>query len=77
MGILLHQRGRMVLHASAVNINDGAVAFMGHNGAGKSTTTFSFMASGYPLVADDILSLEFREGVPYGVSGFSPDKVVA
>lgn len=69
MGILLHQRGRLVLHASAVKINDSAVAFMGHNGAGKSTTTFSFMNSGYPLVADDILSVEFREGVPYVFPG--------
>jgi len=70
MGILLHQRGRLVLHASAVNINDGAVAFMGHNGAGKSTTTASFMASGHPLIADDILSLEFREGIPMVFPGF-------
>lgn len=64
LGILLHQRGRLVLHASAVNINDGAVAFMGHNGAGKSTTTFSFMNNGHPLISDDILSIDFRSGLP-------------
>ncbi|MDP3034261.1 MAG: hypothetical protein Q8M97_04020 [Methanobacteriaceae archaeon] len=64
LGILLHQRGRLVLHASAVHMNDVAVAFMGHNGAGKSTTTFSFMNSGYPLIADDILSIEFRDNIP-------------
>ncbi|PKL66570.1 MAG: hypothetical protein CVV28_10525 [Methanobacteriales archaeon HGW-Methanobacteriales-1] len=64
LGILLHQRGRLVLHASAVHMNDVAVAFMGHNGAGKSTTTFSFMNSGYPLIADDILSIEFRDNTP-------------
>lgn len=64
MGILLHQRGRLVLHASAVNINDAAVAFMGHNGAGKSATTFSFMNNGHPLISDDILSIDFRSGLP-------------
>ncbi|MDP3484607.1 MAG: hypothetical protein Q8S06_03755 [Methanobacteriaceae archaeon] len=64
LGILLHQRGRLVLHASAVNINNVAVAFMGHNGAGKSTTTFSFMNSDYPLIADDILSIEFKNNIP-------------
>ena len=64
LGILLHQRGRLVLHASAVHMNNGAVAFMGHNGAGKSTTTFSFMNSDYPLIADDILSIEFRDNIP-------------
>jgi hypothetical protein len=64
LGILLHQRGRLVLHASAVNINDTAVAFMGHNGAGKSTTTFSFMNNGHPLISNDILSIDFRNGLP-------------
>jgi len=70
LGILLHQRGRLVLHASAVNINDGAVAFMGHNGAGKSTTTVSFLQNHHPLVTDDIMSIEFREGVPLVFPGF-------
>ncbi len=69
LGILLHQRCRLVLHASAININDVAVAFMGHNGAGKSTTTFSFINSGYPLIADDILSIEFRDNIPVVYQG--------
>lgn len=64
LGILLHQRGKLVLHASAVNINDSAVAFMGHNGAGKSTTTFAFIDNGHPLISDDILSIDFRNGLP-------------
>ncbi|MDZ4171629.1 MAG: hypothetical protein U1C19_05640 [Methanobacteriaceae archaeon] len=64
IGILLHLRGRLVLHASTIKINDVGVAFMGHNGAGKSTTTISFMKKGYPLVADDISSIEFKDDVP-------------
>jgi hypothetical protein len=64
IGILLHQLGRLVLHASTIKINDSGVAFMGHNGAGKSTTTISLMKNGYPLVADDISSIEFKDNIP-------------
>lgn len=70
-GILLHQRGRLVLHASTVNINGDAVAFMGFNGGGKSTTTAALNNKGYPLVCDDISSLEFYgNGIPVIFPGF-------
>lgn len=49
MGTLLHQRGYLVLHASAVNIDGGAIAFLGWRGNGKSTTTMSLLNSNYPL----------------------------
>jgi energy-coupling factor transporter ATP-binding protein EcfA2 len=61
LGILLHRHNRLILHASAVNINGEAVAIMGHNGMGKSTTTMALIARGYPLIADDILSVEFDQ----------------
>lgn len=70
-GILLHQRGCIVIHASTVNINGGGVAFMGFNGGGKSTTTAALNNKGYPLVCDDISSVEFDEnGIPIVFSGF-------
>lgn len=70
-GILLHQRGRLVLHASTVNINGGAVAFMGFNGGGKSTTTAALNNKGYPLVCDDVSSVEFdKNGNPVVFPGF-------
>ncbi len=54
MGILLYQRGLLVLHASAVNIDGGAVAFLGKSGEGKSSTAAAFNARGYGIITDDV-----------------------
>lgn len=58
LGVLLHQRGIMTLHASVVAQSDTAVAFIGWKGAGKSTTAASLCARGYTLLSDDILAVE-------------------
>jgi hypothetical protein len=69
MGLLLHQRGLLTLHASAVAVGDGAVAFVGAKGAGKSTTAAAFLRRGHPLVADDVVAVDLDEG---GVPTVSP-----
>lgn len=56
-GALLHQRGVLPLHAGAVRVNGGCVAFVGRSGMGKSTLTAALNRAGYPLVADDVLVL--------------------
>jgi hypothetical protein len=61
MGILLQQRGYLVLHANSVKMNDGAVIFIGSSGNGKSTLTFALNSKGYPLVTDDILAVKFDD----------------
>ncbi|MDB5333150.1 MAG: serine kinase of the HPr protein regulates carbohydrate metabolism [Phycisphaerales bacterium] len=52
----------LVLHASAVATPLGAIAFAGASGRGKSTMAAGFMADGFPLVSDDSLLLEEKEG---------------
>jgi hypothetical protein len=58
-GLLLHQRGRIALHASAVLIDGKAILFCGRSGLGKSTLAAALCLRGYPLVADDICAISF------------------
>ena len=54
--LVLHLRGRLALHASAVYIpRFGAIAFAGPAGAGKSTLAAALALRGCPIVADDCL----------------------
>jgi hypothetical protein len=58
MGFLLHRRGCLCLHASAVAIEGTAIGILGPAGAGKSTTAAGFARLGYPIISDDIVVLE-------------------
>ena len=59
MAVLLQQRGFLILHASAVALPHGAIAFLGDKGWGKSTTAAALQVRGYPLITDDVLALKF------------------
>lgn len=61
MGVLLHQRKLLTLHASAVSIRNGAVVFVGDKGAGKSTTTAALVERGHGLLSDDVTAVAIDE----------------
>jgi hypothetical protein len=58
------------LHAGAVVIDDHAVAFLAHSGHGKSTMTAAFLEAGYPLLTDDKLPIEQKDGAFWARPGY-------
>src|SRR2546422_5412685 len=56
-GFILRLRGFVTLHASAVSMKGSAIAFVGPQGAGKSTTAAAFAARGYAVLTDDNAAL--------------------
>ena len=54
----LSQQGKLVFHASAVEITGGSIAFVGDAGRGKSTLAGSFATAGQRFMTDDALILE-------------------
>jgi hypothetical protein len=60
-GVLCHQRGIPPLHASAIDVADGCVAFVGETGAGKSTLVAALAARGHQVIADDVCFLQLGD----------------
>lgn len=82
MAVLLYQRGKFVLHASAVSVGGRAIAFMGDKGYGKSTMAAMLCGLGYQLLADDVVAVDLHEvELPMIIPGFpqlklNPDSLV-
>tara|TARA_R110002072_G_scaffold303069_1_gene492561 strand:+ start:34297 stop:35229 length:933 start_codon:yes stop_codon:yes gene_type:complete len=68
---LLHQNGILPLHASTVEVDGEAVAFVGQSGAGKSTLASFLGQRGYPLLGDDVCPIRVMPGLgPVAFQGF-------
>ena len=61
MALLLYQRGLLVLHASSININGIAVAFLGNPGSGKSSIAAALHKNGHEIITDDVSAIDFKE----------------
>jgi len=70
LSVLFHQRGFLVLHASAVVINDAAVVFLGAKGYGKSTLAAHLQVRGHQLISDDIVPVNFIDNRALTVPGY-------
>ncbi len=59
---LMSLRGHFVMHASAIAIGSGIVAFSGKSGSGKTTTARALARAGATLVCEDKLVVEYSSG---------------
>lgn len=70
MATVLSGRRFLVLHASAVEREGKAIAFLGPKGTGKSTTAAAMCMNGYQLVTDDMLVLDmYQDSQPVAAPG--------
>ena len=53
LSLAVHLAGGLCLHASAVALRDGAIAFLGAKGYGKTTLALALVSAGSRLLADD------------------------
>ncbi|MCK5544250.1 MAG: hypothetical protein KAI35_03470 [Desulfobulbaceae bacterium] len=75
MSVLLYQRGMVVLHAGAVEINNKAVAFIGMSGAGKSSTVAALYRRGHGIIADDLTAVDLNRGAVRVFPGYPQIKI--
>lgn len=66
LSYLLMLRDAPVLHASAVQIDGRAIAFVGSSGMGKTTLATLLCRAGGNLITDDVLRLGRADGGAYG-----------
>jgi hypothetical protein len=62
LGFVLRLRGVLCLHASAVAVEDRAIALLGPPGAGKSTTAAVLSSLGHAVLAEDVVALADVDG---------------
>lgn len=76
LSVLLHQRGRLVLHASCVAVDNRAVIFLGNSGTGKSTMATVMHNRGHRFIADDLSIVDFDStGTPFVYPSFPQIKL--
>jgi hypothetical protein len=62
LALWLERRGTPTLHGSGVVVDGKAVGFLAGRGTGKTSTAAACVASGMPMLSDDLLALEEQDG---------------
>jgi HPr Serine kinase C-terminal domain len=58
LGALLFQRGLLLIHGNAIEVNGACLVCVGDSGAGKSTLAAAFLQHGHRLLADDVVPVD-------------------
>ncbi|MEO0374628.1 MAG: hypothetical protein AAF329_08395 [Cyanobacteria bacterium P01_A01_bin.17] len=69
MALICHQRGRLVLHGSAVSIAGKAVVFLADSGEGKSSMAAALHAQGHLLLTDDLTVIDLSMPMRVAIAG--------
>ncbi|MCJ2189195.1 hypothetical protein [Novosphingobium beihaiensis] len=65
LGAMLFQRGLLVLHGNAIEIDGKCMICVGPSGVGKSTLTAAFLQRGFRVLADDVVPIDpSRNAIP-------------
>ena len=73
---LVHMRGLIPLHISAIQTPEGVVAFTGPSGAGKSTKVAELhFEHGWPIICDDVAVLHPSDELPLLHAGMNRIKL--
>ena len=75
LAVMLHLRGRFLLHASAVSVAGLGVVVMGDKGAGKSSTAAALVGAGQRLLCDDLVVADSVHTGPTLPPGFGQLKL--
>jgi hypothetical protein len=75
LALILHQRQRLVLHASAVADGDAAIVFLGGHGWGKSTLAAALHLRGHKMLADDVTAIRMDSEHPIVLPAFPQFKL--
>ncbi len=67
MAYILHYHDYLVLHGSAIQIQDKAILLSGVSGAGKSTLARAFIRRGDTFITDDIIVMKRDDKGQYGL----------
>lgn len=68
--MLWYQRGYLPLHASALLVDGRAIAIGAHSHGGKSVLAAALTTRGYPLIADDMMVVDWSPEVPVVLPGY-------
>ena len=76
MATLLHYKGYLVIHGSGLVMDGKLNVFVGHRGAGKSTTAASLLTSGHQLFSDDLIVIDLDDPTaPMALAGYPAVKL--
>lgn len=71
MGRILHLKGKLALHANAVQLGESCILLAAPSGSGKSSTTAALLKAGAALLSDDITCIEDSNNRFMAAHGFA------